>query len=176
MASNQDILAFLRSEKETREKEKVQEAEIRAKEREQDMSKIAEMIRLGVRDEVKAAVQPVEERLAVQENTCQGLGSQIQTLMTELASLKGEVQTIKDFPALPVSGASASNITMATGGDRVGDKKVAEVANNATESEGDDQVQDLFDDSNCDSLAAQYKHKQSTLHTFNQVSHFYLMQ
>ena len=42
-----------------------------------------------------------------------------------------------------------------------------------TDSEGD-QVQDLFDDSNCDSLAAQYQPKQSTLHTFNQVSHFTL--
>jgi len=39
-----------------------------------------------------------------------------------------------------------------------------------TDSEGDDQVQDLFDDANCDSLAAQYQPKQSTLHTFNQIA------
>ena len=101
MASNQDILAFLRSEKEAREKEKVQEAETRAKEREQDMTRIAEMIRVGVRDEVKAAVQPVEERLEVQEKACQGLGTQIQALVEELTSLKGEVQEIKDFNRLP---------------------------------------------------------------------------
>ena len=139
MTSNQDILAFLKSEKEAREKEKLQEAEIRAKEREQDMAKIAKMISLGVRDEVKAAVEPVKERLDDQEKTCQGLGTQIQNLMTELAGLKGEVQTIKDFPNLSVAGASVTrSCSMTTGGDRICDKKVIEVDIDTTESEGND--------------------------------------
>ena len=84
MTSNQDILAFLRGEKETREREKEQEKESRAKEREEDMKKIAEMIREGVRDEVRLSVQPIEGRLEVQENISKDLGVQVKNLVTEL--------------------------------------------------------------------------------------------
>ena len=122
MTSNQDILAFLKAEKEAREREKLEEAEIRAKEREQDMSKMAEMIRLGVRDEVKAAVHPVEERLAVQEETSQDLGVQMKNLVKELENLKGEVKTIKDYPTLPGPDAPASG-SMAPKGDTQFTKK-----------------------------------------------------
>ena len=102
MASNQDILAFLRSDKEARDKEKVQETEIRARERDQDMAKLAEMIRTGVRDEVKLAVQPVEDRIGKQEETSQGLTVQIQTLMTEMITMKDEIKIIKEYPPLPI--------------------------------------------------------------------------
>ena len=68
MTSNQDILSFLRSEKETREKEKEQEKACRAKERDEDMNKIAVMIRDGVREEVRGALQPIEDRLGKQED------------------------------------------------------------------------------------------------------------
>ena len=135
MASNQDILAFLKSEKEAREKEKVQEAEIRAKEREQDMSKIAEMIREGVREEVKAAVQPVEKRLTVQEETCQDLGRQIQNLVIELGNLKEEVQTIKDFPTLSSSVTPAGR-SIASKSASEHTKAALEVFNNAGPTEG----------------------------------------
>ena len=91
MTSNQDILAFLRSEKEAR-----------AKEREEDMIKISEMIRVGVREEVKEALKPVDTRLGLQEQTTHKLTSQVQTLMTEVTTLKGEVKSLTDFPALPV--------------------------------------------------------------------------
>ena len=90
MTSNQDILAFLKSEKETR-----------AKEREEDMMKISEMIRVGVREEVKEALKPVDTRLGLQEQTTQTLASQVQTLMTEMTTLKEDVKNIADFPALP---------------------------------------------------------------------------
>ena len=102
MAYNQDILAFLRSDKEARDKEKVQETEIRARERDQDMAKLAEMIRTGVRDEVKLAIQPVEDRIGKQEETSQGLTVQIQTLMTEMITMKDEIKIIKEYPPLPI--------------------------------------------------------------------------
>ena len=47
MTTNQDILPFLRVDKESRDKEKEQEKQSRAKERDEDMAKIADMIRSG---------------------------------------------------------------------------------------------------------------------------------
>ena len=69
------------------------------------MKRIALMIRDGVREEVREAVQPIEERLGMQEKTTQGMNVQIKTLMTEIQTLKGEVASIKDFPLLPKPGA-----------------------------------------------------------------------
>ena len=126
MTTNQDILSFLRvdkeakekekveekearekekeEEKEAREKEKEEEKEARSKEREEDMAKIADMIRTGVRDEVRTAIQPVEDRMVLQEKITEGLGMQINTLMREMETLKGEVKNIQEFPALPKTG------------------------------------------------------------------------
>ena len=98
MTSNQDILAFLKSEKEAR-----------AKEREEDMIKISEMIRVGVREEVKEALRPVESRLGVQEKTTQELTSQVQTLMTEVTTLKEEIKSTSDFPKLPTATPQSSS-------------------------------------------------------------------
>ena len=123
MTSNQDILAFLTSEKEAREREKEQEKEARRKERSEDMAKIADMIRVGVRDEVRTAILPVEERLELQEKTSQGLGTQIQRLVTNMAALQGEVKSIKDYPALP--GPSAGEIAArASGGGLLASRAV----------------------------------------------------
>ena len=66
------------------------------------MIKISEMIRSGVREEVKEALKPVDTRLGLQEQTTQKLASQVQTLMTDMTTLKEEVKNIADFPALPV--------------------------------------------------------------------------
>ena len=101
MASNQDILEFLREEKESRKREKELEKESRAKERQEDFAKMAELIRQEVREEVRQTVNPLEERLMVQEKTSQDLGDQMKHLLTEFKALKDDVNTVKDFPALP---------------------------------------------------------------------------
>ena len=93
MTSNNDILAFLKSEKEAREKEKEEEKAARSKERQEDMAKMANLIRDGVREEVKAAVKEVDERLVAQEKISQDLGKQIQSIMSELTTLKKGKET-----------------------------------------------------------------------------------
>ena len=67
MASNQDIMTFLLAEKELRTKEKEEERLARTKERQEDMDKIKEMIQTGVKEEVEAAMDPVKDRMLVQE-------------------------------------------------------------------------------------------------------------
>ena len=61
--SNQDILAFLRDDKDSRAYEKEEEKRARTREREEDMQKISVMISTGVQEEVNAALKPVEDRL-----------------------------------------------------------------------------------------------------------------
>ena len=100
MTSNNDILAFLKSEKEAREKEKEEEKAARSKERQEDMAKMANLIRDGVREEVKAAVKEVDERLVAQEKISQDLGKQIQSIMSELTTLKKGKETSRS--GLPV--------------------------------------------------------------------------
>ena len=56
MATNQDIMAFLKAEKDSRLKEKEEERAIRMKERQEDMEKIKVLIKSGVKEEVNAAV------------------------------------------------------------------------------------------------------------------------
>ena len=102
MTTNQDILSFLRVDKEAREKEKQQEKEARCKERQEDMEKIADMIKTGVSEEVRSAIQPVEDRLARQEKETEGLGQQICTLMKEMEELKSESKNRQETPN-PVS-------------------------------------------------------------------------
>ena len=63
MATNQDILDFLKNEQEARNREKDEEKEARSKERQEDMAQISDMIRNGVKEEVKNAIQPVEDRM-----------------------------------------------------------------------------------------------------------------
>ena len=63
MATNQDILSFLKNSQEARNREKDEEKEARSKERQEDMAQISDMIRNGVKEEVKNAIQPVEDRM-----------------------------------------------------------------------------------------------------------------
>ena len=103
MATNQDILSFLKAEKESRVKEKLEEKAAREKEREQDLAKISEMIKAGVKDEVQTALKPIEERLTEQEKVTEGLGGQIVELLSHFEAFKGQVKTSLEFPALPPS-------------------------------------------------------------------------
>jgi hypothetical protein len=110
MATSQDILSFLKADKEARaqEKEKENEArvqekdkenEARIKERKEDMAKIAEMIRDGVKEEIREAIEPVEDRLILQEKFTAGLGLQFNSLMKEVETLKESVKTRQELPS-----------------------------------------------------------------------------
>ena len=61
---------------------------------------MASLIRDGVREEVKEAVKQVDERLLVQEKDSQQLKSQMHAVVTDLASLKEEIQSNKDSPPI----------------------------------------------------------------------------
>ena len=113
MTSNQDILSFLKADKESREKEKEQERAIRLREREEDMSKISQMIKDGVKNEVQAALKPMEDRLSEQEKVTGDMGAQIGELLGEIEALKCEVKAAQEFPPLPktsgLAGTAAGN-------------------------------------------------------------------
>ena len=70
MTSNDDLMAFLLAEKDTRSREKEEEKLAkeeeklaRTKERQEDMEQIKGLIQSGVKEEVQAAVEPLKERL-----------------------------------------------------------------------------------------------------------------
>ena len=101
MTTNQDILSFLKVDKEARDKERVQERASRLKEREEDMEKISEMIKVGVKTEVQAALKPMDDRLSEQEKVTEVMGSQIAKLLGEIETLRCDVRTGQEFPSLP---------------------------------------------------------------------------
>ena len=99
MATNQDIMAFLMAEKEARAREKEEERLARAKERQEDMEQIKVLIVSGVKEEVQEAVEPLKERLQLQEKETSELKQQFSDVMKEVQALKS---TNSDhFPALP---------------------------------------------------------------------------
>ena len=53
MTSNQDILAFLQADQVTRAKERENEKGVRAKERQEDMNNILDMIKMGVKEQFR---------------------------------------------------------------------------------------------------------------------------
>ena len=91
MASNLDILDFLKSEKVARAKEKEEEKQARAKEREEDMKLISSLIQTGVQEEVVAAMEPVKEKLEGQEKVTKELSLQLTNIMQEVEVLKKTV-------------------------------------------------------------------------------------
>ena len=99
MASNQDILAFLQSDQEARIKEKRKRSQ--EKKRQEDMIRILDMLKSGVKKEVMAAMQPAEDRLAQQEKVIGELSRQLNTIMEEMENLKESTKYLTDFPALP---------------------------------------------------------------------------
>ena len=102
MTSNLDILSFLKADQDARAKEKEEDAELRAKQRQEDREHIVAMIKLGVEKEVRAVLQPVEERLELQENVNKELYQKINSLVREIEVMKEGVNTHQEaFPALP---------------------------------------------------------------------------
>ena len=71
------------------------------------MEHILSMIQRGVQKEVRAAINPIEERLAVQEKVNQELTVQLNTVLKDMEVLKGKVKpkqnihpSHQDFPQL----------------------------------------------------------------------------
>lgn len=118
MTTNQDILAFLKAEKEQREKEKEEEKATRQRERQEDMAKLADMIKDGVKEEVQSALKPLEDRIVGQEKRSEGLSGQVVQLLEDMEALKSQVKVAKEFPALPqpTGGALARFVAAGAGG------------------------------------------------------------
>ena len=103
MTTNLDIKAFLETSQAAHDKERKDDRELRARERQEDMEYILSMIQTGVQKELRAAIQPVEERLKIQEKVNQDLAKQFVSAMKEIDELKRAVDNQKNFPGLPVS-------------------------------------------------------------------------
>ena len=101
MTSNQDILIFLKADQEAKAKEKEEDMETRARERKEDREHILAMIKTGVEREVRAAIEPVEQRLELQENLNKELFKKLNSLALEVDLLKRVNAQQQDFPALP---------------------------------------------------------------------------
>ena len=116
MATNHDILAFLKSEKEDRAKEKEEEKVIRVRERQEDLEKIKILIKTGVKEEVNAAVEPLKEELRLQVKETTELRQETNDLKCKFEAVMKEVETLKEtskqyksdqYPCLP----EASNLS-----------------------------------------------------------------
>ena len=95
MATNHDILAFLKSEKEDRAKEKEEEKVIRVRERQEDLEKIKILIKTGVKEEVNAAVEPLKEELRMQVKETTELRQETNDLKSKFEALMKEVEAFK---------------------------------------------------------------------------------
>ena len=96
MTTNVEILAFLKSNQEALARERQEDKLLRVKERQEDMDHILSMIKKGVQNEVKQAVQAIEERLEIQERVNQDLCKKLQCAMTEIDNLRSS-QVVQDL-------------------------------------------------------------------------------
>ena len=96
MATNHDILAFLKSEKEARAKEKEEEKAIRVRERQEDIEQIKILIKTGVKEEVNAAVEPLKEELRLQVMKTTELRQETNDLKCKFEAVMKEVETLKE--------------------------------------------------------------------------------
>jgi hypothetical protein len=103
MTTNLEIMSFLKATQDTQAKEKEEDRKIRARERQEDMEHILAMVQRGVQKEVRAAIQPLEDRLEVQEKASQELSKQFDSVLREMDLLKETVKNQQEFPALKVS-------------------------------------------------------------------------
>ena len=97
MTSNCDILAFLEADQEAKAKERDEEKVTRARERKEDMEHLLAVIQRGIQKEVRAVIEPLEERLEQQENVNKELFSQLNSLKEEFGVLK---EAAECFPVL----------------------------------------------------------------------------
>ena len=96
-------MSFLKATQDTQAKEKEEDRKIRARERQEDMEHILAMVQRGVQKEVRAAIQPLEDRLEVQEKANQELSKQFDSVLRKMDLLKETVKNQQEFPALKES-------------------------------------------------------------------------
>ena len=101
MTSNLDILSFLEADQDNRAKEREEEKELRAKQRIEDREHILTIIQKGILKEVRAAIEPLEERLELQEQVNKQLFDQLNSVKEQMNLLKEVVKDKEDFPVLP---------------------------------------------------------------------------
>ena len=101
MTSNLDILAFLEADQDARSKEREEEKELRAKQRIEDREHILNIIKNGILKEVRAAVEPLEERLEQHEQVNNKLFEQLNSLKEQMNLWKEAVKDQEGFPVLP---------------------------------------------------------------------------
>ena len=100
MTSIQDILSFLKSDKDDRAKEKEEDRVERENARAEDMRKIGEMIKSGVKEEVFTVLKPLQDKLDRQERVVEELTMQLTSVMKEMETLRGSVSNRPGFPIL----------------------------------------------------------------------------
>ena len=96
MTSNQDILAFLKSNQEALAQEKEDDRRSRAIERQEDREKILEMIKIGVKNEIKAATRDLELKLEQQEKVNKDLAKELEYMAKEMEVLRVAVNNQSD--------------------------------------------------------------------------------
>ena len=100
--SIQDILSFLKTDKDDRAREKEEDKIEMANVRAEDMRKIEEMITTGVKEEVSTVLKPLQDRIDKQERVVGELTRQLTSVMKEMETLKqASVSSSCDFPILP---------------------------------------------------------------------------
>ena len=93
MTSNQDILAFLKSNQEKLAREKEDDRRIIASERQEDRGKILELIKTGVKNEVKSAIKELELKLEQQEKVNKDLAMELESMAREMEVLRNTVKS-----------------------------------------------------------------------------------
>ena len=90
MTTKKEILSFLKKDQEARAAEKEQEKIDRAKERKEDREHFLSVITALVDKKVKAALDPIENKLGQQEKVNKELYIKVQALGKEVKNLKQE--------------------------------------------------------------------------------------
>ena len=116
MTNYQDILAFLKADQVARAREKEEEKEIRARERQEDMAHILSFLKMGVEKEVKSAIQETEQRLEEQEKINEELANQLKTVIKDMEVLRAVVRDQQAFPALSEPGGQGMHQSQAGSG------------------------------------------------------------
>ena len=75
--------------------------EERSKERERDKKELKELISQGVKEEVAAALKPLQERQRNLEGVQSDLTEEVRYIKDEFVLMKERVKEQQDFPALP---------------------------------------------------------------------------
>ena len=112
MTSIQDILSFLKADKDDRAKEKEEDKMEMANARAEDMRKIEEMIKSGVKEEVYSLLNPLQDRLDKQEKVVEELTMQLTSVLKEMETLKAAVSNNIEFPTLQHSASSQLSQTV----------------------------------------------------------------